>query len=291
LLPLTGGLDHAYGNLALLFGVAAALIGSVTFGRAEPRAGKTRYGFTFGRGTKVRVELFIDTRDKQRNKAIFDALKNEQPVVEAEFGNSLSWEPLPKKDGSRIASDRDGSINDDDNTLREIKRWAIQRLLKFKQVFNPRLAELSKATTALPPDPHSPVLERVCTLQGRAHDYLSNDPESAMNQARKAAEAICKDIYRAKGLEAGGRLAAKQELDELMTALNRKNVLPGHILQHFKCVRDFGNYGSHDQGETISPETAKPCIAALDNLVRWYRRDVLHQDLEGQGGTRSRDRV
>lgn len=37
LLPLPGDLDQAYGNLALLFGVAAALIGSVTFGRAEAR--------------------------------------------------------------------------------------------------------------------------------------------------------------------------------------------------------------------------------------------------------------
>jgi hypothetical protein len=37
LLPHLGGLDQAYGNLALLFGVAAALVGSVTFSRAEPR--------------------------------------------------------------------------------------------------------------------------------------------------------------------------------------------------------------------------------------------------------------
>jgi len=37
LLPITGGLDRAYGNLALLFGVAAALVGSVTFSRPEAR--------------------------------------------------------------------------------------------------------------------------------------------------------------------------------------------------------------------------------------------------------------
>lgn len=37
LLPSAAGLDQAYGNLALLFGVAAALVGSVTFSRAEPR--------------------------------------------------------------------------------------------------------------------------------------------------------------------------------------------------------------------------------------------------------------
>lgn len=37
LLPVAPGLDRAYGNLALLFGVAAAVVGSVTFGRGEPR--------------------------------------------------------------------------------------------------------------------------------------------------------------------------------------------------------------------------------------------------------------
>ncbi len=33
LLPLTGGLDREYGNLALLFGAAAALVASVAFSR------------------------------------------------------------------------------------------------------------------------------------------------------------------------------------------------------------------------------------------------------------------
>jgi hypothetical protein len=107
-----------------------------------PRAGATRYGLTFGRGAKVRAELFIDTGDRERNKRLFDALKKEQHAVEAEFSKSLSWEPLPDNEGSRIASYRDGSITDDDKTLQEIKTWAIERFLKFKQVFSRRLKQL-----------------------------------------------------------------------------------------------------------------------------------------------------
>ena len=103
-----------------------------------PRAGHTRYGFTFGKKAKVRVELAIDTGDRKRNKAIFDALKKNQRAVEAEFGESLTWERLDHRKGSRIAIYRDGSIHDDDTTLGEIKKWAIKRLLKFKQVCNPR---------------------------------------------------------------------------------------------------------------------------------------------------------
>ncbi len=107
-----------------------------------PRAGATRYGFTFGRGAKVRAELFIDTRDRERNKGIFEALEKKQQVVEEEFGESLSWEPLLDGEGSRIALRRNGSLHDDDKTLQEIKTWAIGRLLKFKQVFDPRLEQL-----------------------------------------------------------------------------------------------------------------------------------------------------
>ena len=101
-----------------------------------------------------------------------------------------------------------------------------------------------------------------------------------MNQARKAAEAICKEIYRAEGLEKGNKPAAKQSLDELMTALNRTEFLPGHVFLQLKCIRDHGNYGSHDQAEVMSPAAAKPCIDALDFLVHWYRRDYLDQDTD-----------
>ncbi len=50
LLPLTGGLDRAYGNLALLFGVAAALVASVAFRREEPRFDIPAFVGTAGAG-------------------------------------------------------------------------------------------------------------------------------------------------------------------------------------------------------------------------------------------------
>lgn len=46
LLPLTGGLDRAYGNLALLFGAAAALVASVTFSREGARFDIPAFGGT-----------------------------------------------------------------------------------------------------------------------------------------------------------------------------------------------------------------------------------------------------
>ena len=60
-LPLSAGLDHTYGNLAVLFGVAAALVGSVTFGRAEPRFDIPAFVGTAGVGL-VTVTPFILAR-------------------------------------------------------------------------------------------------------------------------------------------------------------------------------------------------------------------------------------
>jgi len=61
LLPLAASLDHAYGNLALLFGVTAALVGSVTFGRAAPRFDIPAFIGTAGAGL-VTVTPFILAR-------------------------------------------------------------------------------------------------------------------------------------------------------------------------------------------------------------------------------------
>ncbi len=99
-----------------------------------------RYGLTFGRGAQVRAEVFIDSGEQGKNKRLFNALVKDRQAVEAVFGESLRWEPLERGKGSRIAIYRTGSIQDDDETLQEIKTWAIDRLVKFKKVFDPRLA-------------------------------------------------------------------------------------------------------------------------------------------------------
>jgi hypothetical protein len=100
------------------------------------------YGFVFAQQGQARAELYIDLREVGQNKAAFDALLAAQNAIEMEFGESLSWERLDGKRASRVAVYRPGSIDDDTQTLTEIRAWAVAKLLRLKQVFGPRLSAL-----------------------------------------------------------------------------------------------------------------------------------------------------
>lgn len=102
------------------------------------------YGACFSQGQKVRVELYIDQGDAETNKQIFDALAASRQDIEQEFGEPLEWARLDDRRASRIALYRAGSIEDDEDTLTEIRIWMIERLLKIRKVFSLRLRSYKK---------------------------------------------------------------------------------------------------------------------------------------------------
>ncbi|HEY3912662.1 MAG TPA: DUF4268 domain-containing protein [Stellaceae bacterium] len=58
-----------------------------------------KYGVAFQRGYKrLQTELYIDTRSRERNKAIFDWFFARKPKIEAEMSECLEWEELPSPD-------------------------------------------------------------------------------------------------------------------------------------------------------------------------------------------------
>lgn len=85
-------------------------------------------------------KCYTDCRDKARNEAIFDALYAEKDTLEAEFGAPLRWERLDTRQACRIALYRDGDIEAPTETLDDIRRWTIAKLLQFKKIFPARIS-------------------------------------------------------------------------------------------------------------------------------------------------------
>lgn len=103
-----------------------------------------RYGASFALGGELRTEVYIDLGDQAVNKAAFAKLAADRETIERDFGEPLRWEELPTKKASRVACYAPGSILDPTDRQEVYRRWMIERLLKFKRIFGPRLPDLAK---------------------------------------------------------------------------------------------------------------------------------------------------
>ena len=110
---------------------------------AAGRPQRVVYGAAFGHGQLARIEVYINNTDREWNKTLFDRLKERRESIERELGAELEWSRLDEGLASRIALVRQGSIDDDDRTLDEIRAWMHEKLLEFKDVFGPVLDELA----------------------------------------------------------------------------------------------------------------------------------------------------
>ena len=102
------------------------------------------YGTTFTRkeSGRAQVELYIDTTDRERNKACFDHLAERRQQIESEIKGEFDWERLDHARACRISVVRKGSINDAPSDLDEIRNWMVENLLAFTTTFGPKLADL-----------------------------------------------------------------------------------------------------------------------------------------------------
>ena len=101
-----------------------------------------RYLAHFQESGTVRVAINIDRSDARWNKSLFDRFNESRSALESELGEALEWNYADWRRSCAIQVTRPGTIDDDDETLEVIREWMIERLLKFREVFGPRLAEL-----------------------------------------------------------------------------------------------------------------------------------------------------
>jgi hypothetical protein len=65
------------------------------------------FSYSFAQNDRLRVELYIDTGDGDKNMEIFEHLRTRQEEIERAYGAELSWEELPARRSCRIAAYKD----------------------------------------------------------------------------------------------------------------------------------------------------------------------------------------
>lgn len=87
--------------------------------------------YSFARGERLRVELYIAIGNKAKNKQIFDGLYSLKNEIENKVGELLTWERMDEKDASRIALYHKGSITDKPEQLATLRAWAVSAMTRF----------------------------------------------------------------------------------------------------------------------------------------------------------------
>jgi hypothetical protein len=90
------------------------------------------------------VEFYIDIDERVSDKAIFDLLWKEKEALEQSFGEPFTWERLPDRRASRIAVYHPGAITDDEESLSQLRDWAVSTMLRFYQVLSGPALEILK---------------------------------------------------------------------------------------------------------------------------------------------------
>jgi hypothetical protein len=98
---------------------------------------------SFNRRKQIRIELYIDFGDREKNKRLFDELEQRKEPVEDAIGEPLRWDRMDNKRASRVAVYAKGQILTDyaDETLLE---WAKKKAMDFYEVFAAEFARLAK---------------------------------------------------------------------------------------------------------------------------------------------------
>ena len=92
---------------------------------------------------KTAVELYIDTGDYERNKAIFNALLSHRDAIEADFGGPLEWERAEDRRSCRIRHTiEQGGIGEGEEHWPAIQDAMADAMERLARVFRPYIAKL-----------------------------------------------------------------------------------------------------------------------------------------------------
>lgn len=101
------------------------------------------FAFSFARGKRFRVDLYLDTGEQITTKQIFDRIHTHKLDLEKELGN-LAWERIDEKRASRIALYHPGDITSSENELNTLRDWAADTMIAFYKAIEPVAAQAGR---------------------------------------------------------------------------------------------------------------------------------------------------
>ena len=90
----------------------------------------------------ARVDLYINSGEKAKNKAIYDSFYAHKDKIEQTFGDELKWERLDDKDACRISKLLDVGSYKDKEKWPEIQKRMIDGMVRFENAMMPYIMEL-----------------------------------------------------------------------------------------------------------------------------------------------------
>lgn len=81
------------------------------------------------------MEIYIDTGNKEDNDGLFTELFNSKDEIEENLGGILEWDNLSNRRACRISLNIEGSIDESEEKLKELHKFATNNVLKFQKVF------------------------------------------------------------------------------------------------------------------------------------------------------------
>ena len=112
-------------------------------GLAAGRSG-FRFALAFASNERFRIETYIDTGDKLRNKTAFDLLEAMKEEIQQKLGNELEWDRLNNRKGSRISwyYGQKANVMNNEKSLTELRAWTVPNFFKFREVMRPYIQGL-----------------------------------------------------------------------------------------------------------------------------------------------------
>ena len=112
---------------------------------SNPWITKKKFGFAWAfvvLADALRVELYLNSAQKQNNKDLFDQLFEDRATIEEEFGGCLFWERLPDKKVCRISHKVRGGL-EDTREWPAIMEYAVNVMQRLFKALGPRVESFS----------------------------------------------------------------------------------------------------------------------------------------------------